>query len=267
VAKHRPEQIADGVWRLAGDLKAGMNVYFLADEGGVTMYDAGTKPMVKDVQEAAAGLGGLKRIVLGHSHTDHRGTAPSLGVPVHCHPDEVAYAETDDWPDYWDMSKLDVAWIRWLYPTLHRRWDDGGVEIAGTLSEGDPVAGFEVVHLPGHAPGQIGLWRDSDKLAVVSDTVYFGDGERFKPNPEIDRPGLKGREAAVPHPAFNQDTARARESLRKLAGLQPKAVWAGHETGLVGDPDAVAEEIERGAEKVFPERAEDDTAPAGAARA
>ena len=32
-------------------------------------------------------------------------------------------------------------------------WDGGPVPIAGTLAEGDDVAGFEVVHLPGHAPG------------------------------------------------------------------------------------------------------------------
>jgi len=30
-------------------------------------------------------------------------------------------------------------------------WDGGPVEIAGTVNEGDEVAGFEVVHLPGHA--------------------------------------------------------------------------------------------------------------------
>ena len=53
---------------------------------------------------------------------------------------------------------------------LIARWDGGAVEIAGTLDEGDEVAGFRVVHLPGHAPGLIALFRDSDRLALVSDT-------------------------------------------------------------------------------------------------
>ena len=261
MAKSRPEQVADGVWRLTGDIKGGMNVYFIADEGGVTMFDAGTEPMTKSVKAAGEELGGLKRIVLGHAHTDHRGAAPGQDVPVYCHPDEVADAERTEWNlSYWDHSKLSVAWVRWLYPTLHRRWDGGPVEVAGTLSEGDPVGDFEVVHLPGHAPGLIGLWRASDSLAIVTDAVYFVDSERLKASPELDVPNLEGHEANVAHPAFNWNTQKARDSLRKLAGLRPKTVWAGHEESLSGDPGAVAEELERGAAKKYSERARDDSA-------
>src|SRR2546423_4747301 len=129
-------KVADGVWLLRGDLKRGMNIYFLAEEGGVVQFDAGTKPMLKAARAVGERLGGVKRIVLGHSHTDHRGTAPGLDAPVYCHPDEVTYAERDAWPDYWDMSKLPVAWVRRIYPTLHRRWDDGPVQAAATVSRG-----------------------------------------------------------------------------------------------------------------------------------
>ena len=138
------------------------------------MFDAGTKAMTKKVRAAAEQLGGLKRVVLGHAHGDHRGTAPSLGAPVHCHPDEVADAESDDWHwRYLDLSQLPVAPVRWIYRLLLRRWDGGAVKIAGTVSEGDEVAGFRVIHFPGHAPGLIGLWRESDRLAIVTDVVYL----------------------------------------------------------------------------------------------
>jgi glyoxylase-like metal-dependent hydrolase (beta-lactamase superfamily II) len=261
MAEPRPEEIAEGVWRLTGDIKAGMNVYFLAEDGGVAMFDAGTKPMTKRVAAAAEQLGGLRRIVLGHSHTDHRGTAPGLKVPVYCHPDEVPDAQREHWKlDYWDISKVEYAPVRWIYPTLHRRWDGGRVEIADTLEEGDDVAGFEVIHFPGHAPGLIGLWRHSDALAIVSDTVYYIDPVHLKARDEITREHLEGREATVAHPAFNWDTGKARESLRKLAGLRPKAAWSGHEEGLRGDPGLVAEALERAAEVKFPERARDDSA-------
>lgn len=238
-----------------------MNIYFLADEGGVTMFDAGTKPMTRAAKAAAEELGGLKRIVLGHAHTDHRGTAPGLEAPVFCHPDEAPDAQRSDWQiGYWDISKIEVATSRWIYPTLHRRWDAGAVELAGTVEEGDEVAGFEVLHFPGHAPGQIGLWRQSDGLAVVSDTVYFVDPARLKAREPIEEEGLKGHKATVPHPAYNWDTAKARASLRKLAGLRPKAVWAGHESSLEGDPGKVSAELLSGAEVRFPERAEDTSA-------
>jgi glyoxylase-like metal-dependent hydrolase (beta-lactamase superfamily II) len=235
------EKVADGVWLLRGDLRKAMNVYFLEDEGGVVQFDAGTKAMVKAAKAAGEQLGGVKRVVLGHAHADHRGTAPSLGVPVICHPDEVADAESDaSIAPYMDLSQLPIAPVRWIYPTLLRRWDGGPVKIAGTVSEGDEVAGFRVVHLPGHAPGLIGLWRESDRLAIVSDVVYLIDSTR------LGRP-LPPGEASVPHPAWAWNHAKAKESVRKLAALEPAIVCAGHEHPLRGEN--LRETLERAAEK------------------
>lgn len=234
------ERIADGVWRFAGDLKKAMNVYFLADDGGVTMYDAGTKGMTKSVARTAGELGGLKRIVLGHSHADHRGTAPRLGAPVLCHPDEVADAEGDGGYHYFDIDQIPVWWSRLAYPRLLKHWDGGPVKVADTVSEGDEVAGFEVVHLPGHAPGLIALWRASDRLALVSDTLYQVDSIRMRALPEGEGP-------VVPHPVWALDYRQSIESARKLAALEPAAVWTGHEDGLIGDPAELRVRIEQAA--------------------
>lgn len=234
------EKVADGVWLLRGDLRKSMNIYFLEDDGGVVQFDAGSKAMTKAARAAAAALGGVKRVVLGHAHADHRGTAPSMGVPVLCHPDEVADAESDaSIAPYWDLSKLPVAPVRWIYPFLLRRWDGGAVKIDGTVSEGDRVAGFRIIHFPGHAPGLIGLWRESDRVAIVSDVVYLVDSARLKPLP----PG----EASVPHPAWAWDHAKAKESVRRLAALEPKLVCAGHALPLRGEN--LRETLERAAEK------------------
>jgi hydroxyacylglutathione hydrolase len=234
------EQVADGVWLLRGDARKAMNIYFLEDEGGVVQFDAGTKAMAKQARAAGEQLGGVKRIVLGHAHADHRGTAPSLSAPVYCHPDEVAYAEsgTVQW-DYLDIAQLPVP-ARWIYPLLLRRWDGGAVKIDGTVSEGDGVAGFRVIHFPGHAPGLIGLWRESDRLAIVSDVVYLIDSTR------LGQPLPKG-EASVPHPAWGWDHAKAKESVRRLAALEPAVVCAGHDEPLRGDN--LRETLERAAEK------------------
>ena len=182
----------------------------------------------------------MKRVVLGHAHADHRGTAPYIGAPVFCHPDEVADAESDAAiAPYMDLSQLPVAPVRWLYPILLRRWDGGAVKIAGTVAEGDEVAGFRVIHFPGHAPGLIGLWRESDRVALVSDVVYLVDSARLKPLPE--------GEASVPHPAWAWDHAQAKESVRKLAALDPQVVGAGHEEPLRGE--SLRATLERAAEK------------------
>src|ERR1700729_187508 len=178
------ERVADGVWLLRGDLRGAMNVYFIEDGDGVVQFDAGTKSMRKATAAAAQELGGLKRIVLGHAPPDHRGTAPFLGAPVFCHPDEVDDAGSGKAvTPYFNLSLLEVAPVRWIYPMLLKRWDGGPVRVAGTVAEGDEVAGFRVLHFPGHAPGLIGLWRESDRVALVSDVVYLVDSARLKPLP------------------------------------------------------------------------------------
>jgi hydroxyacylglutathione hydrolase len=176
------------------------------------------------VAAAGARLGGIRRVVLGHADADHRGAAPGLNAPVYCHPAEREAAESPEhYRPYWDRSKLDphgrtVLWR--LIPT----WDGGAVPVAGTIDEGDEIAGFRVVHLPGHAPGLIGLFRESDRLALVSDTLYTLDPQSGRHQP-----------AHVPHPAFTQDSEQARASIRKLAALDPATVWAGHADPVTGD--------------------------------
>lgn len=234
------EQLSEGIWLVRGDLKHGMNVYLLADGDGVTAFDAGTKPMVKAVRRAAEKLGGLKRVVLGHSHSDHRGTAPYLDAPVYCHADEKHWAEQPTWQQnapYWDMDLLTVPHVRWLYKHyLHNRWDGGAVPIAGTVAEGDEVCGFEVIHFPGHSPGQIALWREADGLAISTDVCYFADSERLKP---LDYPN-------VPHRAWNWDHEKARESVQKLAELEPKTLYPGHD--VPHSSPRLRDELERAVE-------------------
>jgi steroid delta-isomerase-like uncharacterized protein len=218
-----PEPVADGVWVVRGGVPKEMNVYLVRDGDGVMLFDAGIKAMTGAVAAAGASLGGITRVVLGHGHPDHRGVAPYLGVPVLCHADNREDAEGDGGMRYFDFSKL-RPYARPVYPYLLRMWDGGPVTIAATVSEGDELAGFEVVLLAGHAPGLIGLWRASDRLALVSDCFYVLD-------PQTGRHG----HPRVPHEAFNHDTEQARASIRKLAAMEPAAAWAGHADPLTGD--------------------------------
>jgi hydroxyacylglutathione hydrolase len=224
IAARDAELVAQGVWVVQGQ-PGRCNVYLIEDEsvGGVTLYDAGARTMVRAVASAGAKLGGIKRVVLSHGHTDHRGTAPALGVPVLCHPDDVQDAEGSGGFRYWPKGLVGLPTPqRQIHRALQRfAWDGGPVKIAGTLSEGDEVAGFKVIHLPGHAPGLIGLWRESDRLALVSDCFYTID--------------LWGRSCSprVPPAMFNYDTEQAKASIRKLAEMEPAAAWPGHAKPVV----------------------------------
>jgi hydroxyacylglutathione hydrolase len=230
------ELVAQGVWVVQGQ-PGRCNVYLLEDDGGVTLFDGGARTMTRAVASAGAKLGGIRRVVLGHGHTDHRGVAPALGVPVLCHPDEVQDAEGSGGFRYWPdgLAGLPTP-LRLFHRLLHRyAWDAGPVKISDTVREGDEIAGFSVIDLPGHAPGQIGLWRESDRLALSSDCFYTLD--------------MWGRDCPprLPERIYNFDTEQARASIRKLAALEPAAAWPGHAKAVTGD---VRSQLERAADEL-----------------
>jgi hydroxyacylglutathione hydrolase len=220
--------VAKGVWLVQGQ-PGRCNVYLIEDQGGVTVFDAGGRTMTRAIAGAAAKLGGVRRVVLGHAHTDHRGAAPGLRAPVLCHPAEVIDAEGSGGFRYWPqgLSGLPTP-VRQLHKLMHRyAWDAGPVKISETVQEGDELAGFKVVELPGHAPGLIGLWRESDRLALSSDCFYTID--------------MWGRscDPVLPSAIYNFNTEQARESIRKLAALEPAAAWPGHARPATGDVRAL----------------------------
>jgi glyoxylase-like metal-dependent hydrolase (beta-lactamase superfamily II)/predicted ester cyclase len=229
------ESIAEGVWVVRGGfpLKT-MNVYLIRDGNGVTVFDAGIQAMGRSLRALCAQFGGARRVVLGHADPDHRGAAPALEVPTFCHPLEQETAEKDQpLREYWDIGKL-RPYARPYFRRMLPAWDGGRVAIEGTVAEGDEVAGFEVIELPGHAPGLIGLFRRSDRLALISDCVYTLDIQT----------GRKGG-PRVPHAAFDADVEQARASIRKLAALDPQVAWAGHADPVTGN---ARDQLERAAE-------------------
>jgi glyoxylase-like metal-dependent hydrolase (beta-lactamase superfamily II) len=231
------EKIADGVHLVRGGFPRVMNVYLIEDQGGVTMFDAGVKGMAKALLSAGARLGGVKRIVLGHGHADHRGAAAEIqagGVEVFCHEAEVADAEGDGGLHYFHFERLPLYARPIARHSINHSWDGGAVKISDTLSEGDEVASFQVIHLPGHAPGLIGLYRERDGLVLASDTIYTL-------NPLTARKGAP----RIPHAAFNLDTEVAKASALKLAAIGPQRAWLGHADGIDHDLVDVLDELGR----------------------
>jgi glyoxylase-like metal-dependent hydrolase (beta-lactamase superfamily II) len=215
-------QVAPGVRQVAVGEPFPSYVYLLDSPEGTVAFDAGVRGAGPEILAAAGGS--IDRIVLSHAHADHRGAAAELDAPIFCHPDEVGDAEAP-WPQaYLDFSMIANERVREALPALNEAWDGGPVTISGTVAEGDDVAGFTVLHAPGHAPGEIVLFRPEDRLLLAGDVIYTQDLETMSPSP-----------ARVPHPFANWDTEQARASIRKLAALAPSSVWAGHGANVTGD--------------------------------
>ena len=209
-----PEAIAAGVWLLrGGGLGRHMNVYLIEDEGGGDRVRRRvSRQMSCNDPRGGRALRGYppdraRSRRLRPPRRRGRAQRPSTAIRLR---GDLAAETATPYRDYWNLSLLS-AWARPIYPRLLASWDGGALSIAGTLEEGDEVAGFRVLHMPGHAPGLICLHREEDGVALVSDLLYTL-------NPET---GF-GNAAHVPHPAFNLDTNQAREAIRRMAAIGPE---------------------------------------------
>jgi hydroxyacylglutathione hydrolase len=216
-------QVAPGGRQVSVGAPLRSHVYLIDGPDGPIAFDAAIKGTGSAILAAAGGR--LERVILSHSHIDHRGGAGELGAPIYCHADEVADAEGDAGRRYTDFSRIENELVREALPQLPAAWDGGPVEITGTISSGEQVAGFRVIHIPGHAPGLIALFRESDRLLLAADAIYTLDTERA---------GAPAS-ARVPHPFSNWDTEMARESIRRLIPLGASSVWTGHAEAVTGE--------------------------------
>ena len=75
---------------------------------------------------------------------------------------------------------------------------------------------FTVIETPGHSPGHVAFWRESDHTLVLGDVLS-------NVNLLTGVPGLH-----EPPVAFTPDPPRNRRSARRLAALEPGIVCFGH---------------------------------------
>src|SRR5262249_18560304 len=107
-----------------------------------------------------------------------------------------------------------------------------GLNLAGVVSplpdEIPALDDWEWIHLPGHAPGQIGLFRPSDHTLIAGDALATVNtdslADLLKKRQQISRAGAP----------FNCDWRATVESVRHLAQLEPEVIAAGHGTPMSG---------------------------------
>ena len=85
-----------------------------------------------------------------------------------------------------------------------------------TLKEGDEVAGFQVLDVPGHSAGHVAYWRESDRVLILGDVLNSADVF-------TGIPGLR-----LPKTFFTPDPERNRQSAKRLGQLEPSLALFGH---------------------------------------
>jgi glyoxylase-like metal-dependent hydrolase (beta-lactamase superfamily II) len=205
-------QLADGVQQLAGFPPNSINVYLVGD----VLIDAGSpldgRRLLKQLRGRTVAAHALT-----HAHFDHYGASATicreLRLPLWCGRNDVRAVETGK------------------QVGLGRRTVSGfgakAVPVARALSEGDEVAGFTVLDVPGHSPGHVAYWRESDRVLIAGDVMW---GQ----NPFLLRGAIR-----EPYPPLSPDPHRNRISARRLAALRPELVLFGHGPPL-RDPERFA---------------------------
>jgi glyoxylase-like metal-dependent hydrolase (beta-lactamase superfamily II) len=162
---------------------------------------------------------------LTHAHPDHQGASHAicerLQIPLWCGEADVHAMET---PGAISNSQAPG----WLNDLQKRFWTGPPHPVARALREGDDVAGFTVLEVPGHSPGHVAYWRERDRTLILGDVL---NGMNLL---------TSRRELREPPAVFTPDPARNRESARRLAALEPALVCFGHGPPL-RDPRALSE--------------------------
>jgi hydroxyacylglutathione hydrolase len=200
--------LAPGVWRLKEVPAPTINVYLAED----VLVDAGR---TWDRRRIFAELEGreISLLALTHVHPDHQGCAKAVcearGVPLACHEDDVGAME--------GKRPIQEAAPEHLVNRLFEAiWQGPPYEVERVLRAGDEVAGFRVVHAPGHSRGEVIFFRESDRVAICGDVIRnmsYATG----------LPGIK-----EPPDIFTYDPEENRRSIRKLAELNPSLILPGH---------------------------------------
>jgi glyoxylase-like metal-dependent hydrolase (beta-lactamase superfamily II) len=200
--------LAPGLWRLKEFPAPSINVYLVED----VLIDAGRRWDRGRIFSEIEGRE-ISMLALTHAHPDHQGVAKEVcearEVPLACHVDDVEAMEGR-------RPLQEAAPGNIVNRAIRAIWEGPPHKVDRVLAEGDDVAGFRVVHAPGHARGEVIFFRDSDRVAICGDVIRnmsYATG----------LPGIK-----EPPPIFTYDPAENRRSIRKLAELNPSMILPGH---------------------------------------
>ncbi|WP_029210292.1 MBL fold metallo-hydrolase [Arsenicicoccus bolidensis] len=203
------QPVADGVHLASLAPLSMFNSVVLDGPDGDIVIDSGPAWSGKRLARLLRGRD-VGRHVVTHAHGDHVGSSAWLcshtGAPL-----AMSELEADD------FERGSIAYHaglsgRLIVPRMTRQRH----HVDQRLTEGDQVGSFTVLPQPGHSPGLLAFWRESDRVLIV------GDGPT-----NISNDPTSPRWMKLPV-SWHHDPAGAVESRRHLAELEPELIVSTH---------------------------------------
>ena len=230
--------VAPNVWRLKDVF---VNVFIIKNShsNNFILVDAGLKSssslkIKRLIAEALDPGASPMAIIMTHGHFDHRGAVQQLAeewrVPVYAHRLEVPYftGKSSYPPPDPTVGGGGMASLAFMYPkrpidiTEHLQYlpDDNSVP-------GMPE--WQWIHTPGHTPGHISLFRESDGVLVAGDAVVTTKQE------SVFSVMSQKKILSGPPKYFTPDWGSAARTVKELAALEPNVIVSGHGKAMYGD--------------------------------
>jgi glyoxylase-like metal-dependent hydrolase (beta-lactamase superfamily II) len=225
-------EILPGIHRIESDLGARfMCQYLLAGEDRTVLVDTGLAGTPEEViipymGEIGLSLEDVDEVIISHADVDHCGGNRALKER---HPSLWFSCGEADRP-YVESNRVMLAEIyRWSEPygfgpdEESREWIrrelggdspiDAGLRGGETMRLG-PGRRIEILHLPGHTPGHLGIWDPSNAAAIIIDAAL--------------ETGIYDREGNHLIPPRYFDAPRYQATIRKLRTLRPEYLLTAH---------------------------------------
>lgn len=219
------------------------NVYFAGVPERWVLMDAGSIGHVDVIRRAAESRFGAgarpNAIVLTHGHYDHVANALELArlwnVPVYAHRLEFPYLTGQSaYPPKDPTVGGAMGFLSRFFPSRTSNISEVLQELPEDVVPG--IDGWRILFTPGHAPGHVSFWRESDRTLVAGDALATADLDTWSgmitQKPQLSRP---------PSP-FTFDWEKAAQSARLLSTLRPNVLACGHGEPMFGP--GLADEME-----------------------
>ena len=224
------EEVAPGIHRIESDIgQRFVAQYLLVGEERTVLVDTGLATTPDDALLPALEQVGAEPdlIVISHADLDHCGGNRRMrerypGATLACHELDRRWIESNAamlaenylWHAPYGLDALDEPGRREMLTELG---GDAPIDLGlrgGETIRLDADRRLEVLHLPGHSPGHIGLWDPQHRVAVIIDAVLY-DGI-------YDRVGTK----LIPPRYY--DAAAYRQTIRRVRALEPELLLTAH---------------------------------------